>query len=475
MNGQLDMTGTMLTVVPSSGDVFEMPAGEGWCDRCGVMAEWISDTAQGGDTWGLSCCYFQCEHCTDLHYRDEQNQCGACDNCCDHTACSYCCVCCDWDCYCAHCEQCESCCSCEHCSYCGHAVEVTCGDCSYCSDCCSCYAEDECSCSDCQSGATRYGRGIVPGWEDRGDAVPSAETLADLLPMSEHTAPAAPVPMMADFYLAEWCAVISSDVRVRRAARTLQSAIVAACDSAFREYVFAAIGGELRHHARVDLGGGRETAWRYWRGLSETSGRVQLIRDAVALFGDGSWSAGYGGRAWQICAEVLLARETGALDPRTFVDRVFSLQHNGGSLLNKTSWRGGDVYYCRDIGNAHAADVTAVGTLLNWASADGRSLLRDVNLSDPRVTDWQRADISYAMRDEVYGADWTADTWIHRNRPSTSTDTYGAALEEQQRCYAAADYVADMVRSGAAWWQRYADESAWQYNARLCSYWEQRI
>lgn len=297
-------------------------------------------------------------------------------------------------------------------------------------------------------------------------------------PLSEHTQPARPVEMMADFYLSEWCAVVSHDRSIARDAAVLQTAIVAACDDAFREYVFAAIGGELRHHRNVNLGGGRSSAWDYWRGMAASGDRVALIRDAVALFEDGSWTAGYGGDAWGTCARVLLSRETGALDSRTFVDRVFSLQHNSGSLLDKVEWSEQEsTYYMRVIGNAHDARETGLATLYRYASEDGRALLLRTAW-ERHTSEQQRADMLYMLEDcDAYNrrsaGDWTAATWIHPHN-SSGDDTYAAALEQQQRCYAAADYVADMVRSGASWWQQYADESAWQYNARICAAWQQR-
>jgi hypothetical protein len=193
--------------------------------------------------------------------------------------------------------------------------------------------------------------------------------------------------------------------RIVQDARTIQDSIVQRADTLFTEYTFAAIGGEVRHHESVrgSVPGGRESCWDYWHAMGETIGRERLTQDSVDLFGDHSWGSGYGGEAWRVIARTLLDRLQGRLDARTFVDRVFSLQHNGGSLLDKVSWpmltpdcHG--VGYCETIGNNHASETIGFDTLLENASPDVRDMMRTL------VTQHGKAVAGYGVSD--WKSDW---------------------------------------------------------------------
>jgi len=58
---------------------------------------------------------------------------------------------------------------------------------------------------------------------------------------------------------------------------------------------------------------------------------------------DTGWYGGFGGEKWATCADVLVMYENGEVQgqpftAKNFCDRVFALQHNGGTILSKMSW-----------------------------------------------------------------------------------------------------------------------------------------
>lgn len=287
--------------------------------------------------------------------------------------------------HCSTCEQCFSCCACEHCGDCGEVISSY-SDCSGSGYCSYCTRENH------RSGS------MVPGWIARGDKLPTESQPSRIKDLARSFDP---VTAMADFYVSDWVAAVISQryranlqnrdndafaapIALHAAATTLQSAIVAVAAPLFAEYGFAAIGGEIRHHpsVREHLSSSRTYAWDGWCSMRQTIPAAVLLADAVALFSDeGAWSAGYGGEAWAQCARVLHGYAAGAagMDARTFVDRCFSLQHNGGSFLNKVSWLiSSDGHYDTSwmvrIGEAHCCDDLA--SLLRYCSPAARSLVQ---------------------------------------------------------------------------------------------------
>lgn len=123
--------------------------------------------------------------------------------------------------------------------------------------------------------------------------------------------------------------------------------VVEIADRSLVPYFHMACAGEARHH--VAIGGqvlagpsNRDAAWTGWRKIYEAVG-PEAIKDLEALLleiGGGS----YGGPLWATAASVLHQRVTGELGPtdeickRLFVDRAFTLEHNGGCFLNKIGW-----------------------------------------------------------------------------------------------------------------------------------------
>ena len=162
----------------------------------------------------------------------------------------------------------------------------------------------------------------------------------------------------SDFYLLEYL----GSVLEHPEARELQAAQVARLAPVLANYTNFALGGELRHVIRytkwvdlpdsyqkfypdpnIDLGLHlalhRPVAWRGWHGVWVRHG-VDAICAAEEMFRDFfERSTSYGGPAWSRIAKTLADYLKGVLRPKLFVDRVWSIQHNGGTLLNKAPQR----------------------------------------------------------------------------------------------------------------------------------------
>lgn len=342
-----------------------------------IKPEPLSDPEQGWITY--PCHEFECAHCYNVVAKD--TGCRSCEDCCSCDKCSYCSTCAESTC--DYCSSCEDCCGCYYCSAGGHhfSPDNYCSSCDNCEAHCSC--EDRYTCSCCSSSSYEK-----PGWKQRGWTVERNMSVKDVLKtlgIKEFD----PVQAMADFYLCDYVmAVIPSQVTrnnagwrdaalLRSDAKTIQDSIVRAADDLFRVYVLAACAGEARHHQNVS-GDERSEFWNKHLAFADKYGPIPMLEDYVSLFGDGSWSSGYGGSAWRSCAKTALARETGKLDAKTFVDRVFALQHNSGSLLNKTRWamfnsRGWTPDNMQAVGEAHHS--TDFCTLLSMASPDVAGLV----------------------------------------------------------------------------------------------------
>lgn len=231
----------------------------------------------------------------------------------------------------------------------------------------------------------------MPGWIARGDEAADRhehETGKEAL-RTMGASEIDPVQAMASYYLLEFVSSHngSSELAIiAQEARSEFDALVSKLDPIFRTYAFCAIGGELRHHYAIrnqgNLPGARSSVWDYWHLLGINNGFGDLTEDAIALFADADcWDAGFGGYAWKECAKVLAAREDGRFSPAIFCDRVFSLQHNGGSFLNKFIWKRSNLLNwstdnMQAVGDAHAATKTDWTLLLALASGKAVSLFR---------------------------------------------------------------------------------------------------
>jgi len=85
--------------------------------------------------------------------------------------------------------------------------------------------------------------------------------------------------------------------------------------------------------------GERGLAWREWLLKYEDEG-LPLLDDCIEVFRKWSWVRGYGGDKWADVAEFTRARAAGEMSDSAFLDRVWTLEHNGGNLFNKFYTRG---------------------------------------------------------------------------------------------------------------------------------------
>lgn len=200
-----------------------------------------------------------------------------------------------------------------------------------------------------------------------------------------------PVQAMADFYLLEGIAsgvanrshstLASPEMQsLRREAKMRLDALTKHTAFVFSRYVDLVVGGELRHMADFKQTGflpqERTATWLAWRHIRCSLGS-RALEAAATVFGKYGFG-GYGGNAWAQAARLLLAYETGKIPANLFIDRVFSMQHNTGSLLNKFSWRA-DTHLSRivsEIGPAHAARNTHWQILMKRASDENTRLFR---------------------------------------------------------------------------------------------------
>lgn len=163
-------------------------------------------------------------------------------------------------------------------------------------------------------------------------------------------------------------------------------------DGVFVAYSHMAIAGELRHHIAVGgktLSNDRSSAWCGWRKVYDKIGN-QALQDAATLFYEFT-GGGYGGAPWANCAEVLYGRLEGKLGPdgpegkinkRMFIDRIWTLEHNGGCFLNKIQWsvtnrKSWQLNHMRGLLDAHAAEPTDYKKLLRVADPDVMDLFNE--------------------------------------------------------------------------------------------------
>lgn len=367
----------------------------------------------------FGCCFVMClgevskYDPTKNHPVLSSNKCKSCYRCTDHCNCAtatqcghkvlhtkYICV----D------DVCNNCCSTHtFCAHCGRMHDVTrvriCRSCDQCDRAgCSCDDHDgDCDCKKCWTPTE------PDPWTARGIYVED-------LPIQDinlnQWKQIDPVTAMAHFYLlsyfeipfnmggrtedADWGQGLLNDALIEynaivREAQTMRDELVRTLDKPFFDYLDYAIGGEIRHHRNIGrdrvLTTERVAAWGQWRSLRERAG-VDAIKDAANLFRDGTMRDGFGGENWAVAADILHARAAGTLEPWLFVDRVFTLEHNNGCILNKVGWRedhksrvnvqsAGYLAYCRIIGDAHAAAEPDLELLLYFADEKVGSLFSE--------------------------------------------------------------------------------------------------
>lgn len=174
--------------------------------------------------------------------------------------------------------------------------------------------------------------------------------------------------------------------------------LVEKLDTVFSTYALMAIGGELRHHGSVNFIGDRSMCWSAFREIYEETGPI-LLEHAVELFLEFKEGSSFGGKPWANCAQVLHDRLTGTLGPdgpdghinkKLFLDRLWTLEHNGGAFINKVSWVvnnsfGYDLSQKNIVLDAHASDPPKYSILIAFATKPVKELVEKFDKEFPRL------------------------------------------------------------------------------------------
>ena len=99
--------------------------------------------------------------------------------------------------------------------------------------------------------------------------------------------------------------------------------------------------------------GERGLAWRQWVKLYAEEGPA-LIKDCAAVFNKWTWNRGYGGPAWGSAAQFTFEYSQRKMSDSAFIDRCWTLEHNGGCIFNKFYERG--IRKLKEVLNTQAAD-----------------------------------------------------------------------------------------------------------------------
>jgi hypothetical protein len=111
-----------------------------------------------------------------------------------------------------------------------------------------------------------------------------------------------------------------------------------------RDYMHYAMCTEIPYHEVArPLGEGSAEVLLAWKDLIDRFGWETPSRWMIQMFDREGWAGGFGGKAWAGIAIVAHAHATGSwlgeqFGPREFLDRAFSLEHNGGCMFNKVNW-----------------------------------------------------------------------------------------------------------------------------------------
>lgn len=146
-----------------------------------------------------------------------------------------------------------------------------------------------------------------------------------------------------------------------------------------KEYLHYAIVSELCHSSTMALSfntNKTNAALWGWGKLGELSSRAMLAEWATQIFLM-PWHENFGGQKWLQIAKLLRYAETGEIDsaPFTdhlFLDRVFSMQHNSGTVFSKAGLSFSARYNLKTVLNAHG--IGDMETVSFYASSEANML-----------------------------------------------------------------------------------------------------
>lgn len=219
-----------------------------------------------------------------------------------------------------------------------------------------------------------------------------------------------PMAAAADFYMLEAVVhnmdvgpVVDDELRLlAEMARRYRAGLVEYLDLVFREYTDMAIGGELRYHRAIGnekvVRGNRSDAWVDWKYLRDQVG-PRALKDAAFLFREMT-DGGIGGEPWAVACDLLYMRVTNRITPEQWVDRVFTLVHNGGAFINKIAWGPNEAESGQElqlyIGPLHSATQRTFHMLRMFSSNKAGHIWDDWivasnrNRQRFRISPWQR-------------------------------------------------------------------------------------
>jgi hypothetical protein len=326
------------------------------CATCDTTVSNLTDS----DHWDVIC--------GDCGYHEDSDECEKCPTCEDHLNTGYGCSCC------GSCGNAPGYCVC--CDYCGESEDDC--ECEYCEDCG--YKGGGCGCS---STPYRFGSTKDVPWESND---PKYAPMDEVPSMSDVDKGVDPVRSAADYYLLDaiigltrmsevvvpeqfaqdW---LDRDRLVRNddmlsailvSAKRSHADLVDRLDRNFLAYAISAVGGELRYHRALSSGPlsmSRSSSWDQFVEIVKEKGAAALF-DAEVLFEEFG-SGSYGGHKWAVAAKIVGQRLSGNMPAWLYVDRMFTLEHNGGCFLNKVQWStnnelGYGLHHMKRVLDAHA-------------------------------------------------------------------------------------------------------------------------
>ena len=110
-----------------------------------------------------------------------------------------------------------------------------------------------------------------------------------------------------------------------------------ACELAEAGDLRVDIDGDLADWVRLHSGGSeasRGDAWAEWLEYHDANGS-RALRDLWLGFEADGWASGYGGEAWALIARYAYEYQAGKISAHAFMDRCWTLHHNGGNVFDK--------------------------------------------------------------------------------------------------------------------------------------------
>lgn len=351
------------------------------------------------------------------------------------------------------------CCPHYHCTECDKHFDPESGD----EGCASCEKCDDCGCScmddEGSGGGSENGTATLPPWEERGIKVEFPETVGIDTDWNEqwHIDPNEIdlAQLMADFYVLSCVAQGVANIPflpmraqdkdpwlkfLKDTAQRDLDELVNKYVTRLTNYVCMAVGGELRYHRAVKGASGskgdRTAMWVKWRYIYDQVG-PKCMADAGFLFRQMSGGS-IGGVPWAVAAETAHAYLTRRISAFVWMDRMFTMQHNCGSLFNKIPWATkNSVKWNLDamkryIGPAHSANPPDWPVLLIVSSPEVQRKFNEMWRYGNRMkADWNMP--RELLPTEGQGWNFRGAWGLHRITKGADGNNYEVVIEKHPR------------------------------------------